>query len=114
MQTNLAFVDLLKRVAGAKKGNAGADCACLAAGTAAYVVPIPGTTKLSRLEENIGSSAIELTPKELSEIDESASRLNTEGDRYSLQPALLHYTQRALDLANRMWLKCKRAPRRAR
>jgi len=47
-----------------------------------WIVPIPGTTKLHRLEENIGAAEIELTPDDLREIDEASSRIRVEGARY--------------------------------
>lgn len=83
MEKNQAFVDLLKRVA-AEKGATPAQIALgwlLAQGPS--VVPIPGTTKLHRLEENIGAASIELTPEDLREIDDGASRIQAEGDRYA-------------------------------
>jgi len=46
-------------------------------------VPIPGTTKLHRLEENIGSAELQLSDADLREINEGASRLEVEGDRYA-------------------------------
>ena len=45
-------------------------------------MPIPGTTKLARLEENIGAAAIELTPDDLREIDSAASKILVQGARY--------------------------------
>lgn len=47
-----------------------------------WIVPIPGTTKLHRLEKNIGATSIELTQDDLSEIDFAASKNAIEGDRY--------------------------------
>ncbi|HEY7162719.1 MAG TPA: aldo/keto reductase [Acidobacteriota bacterium] len=47
-----------------------------------WIVPIPGTTKLNRLEENIGAVEIELTPDDLREIDNAASKINIQGERY--------------------------------
>ena len=47
-----------------------------------WIVPIPGTTKLARLEENIGAASIELTPGDLQEIDNAASKITVEGNRY--------------------------------
>jgi aryl-alcohol dehydrogenase-like predicted oxidoreductase len=47
-----------------------------------WIVPIPGTTKLSRLDENIGSVAIQLTSDDLREIDTAAAQITIEGDRY--------------------------------
>jgi aryl-alcohol dehydrogenase-like predicted oxidoreductase len=47
-----------------------------------WIVPIPGTTKLNRMEENLGASAIELTPDDLSEIEIAASKIAIQGARY--------------------------------
>jgi aryl-alcohol dehydrogenase-like predicted oxidoreductase len=46
------------------------------------MVPIPGTTKLNRLDENIGSLSVELTPADLKNIDDAASQIKVEGARY--------------------------------
>jgi aryl-alcohol dehydrogenase-like predicted oxidoreductase len=48
-----------------------------------WIVPIPGTTKLHRLEENLGAADLELTPAELREIDDAAARITVHGERYS-------------------------------
>ena len=45
-------------------------------------MPIPGTTKLHRLEENIGAAAIELTPDDVRRIDDAAAKITVQGDRY--------------------------------
>jgi aryl-alcohol dehydrogenase-like predicted oxidoreductase len=50
-----------------------------------WVVPIPGTTKLQRLEENIGAAAIQLTSDDLREIDSAASKITVQGARYPEQ-----------------------------
>ena len=55
-----------------------------------WIVPIPGTTKLGRLEENIGAAAIELTSDDLREIESASSKIKVEGDRYP--EALQHMT----------------------
>ena len=47
-----------------------------------WIVPIPGTTKLHRLEENLGVVSVELTPDDLREIDEAASEIDVQGARY--------------------------------
>jgi len=47
-----------------------------------WMVPIPGTTKLHRLEENLGAASVELTPDDLAEIEEAASRIPLEAPRY--------------------------------
>jgi aryl-alcohol dehydrogenase-like predicted oxidoreductase len=48
-----------------------------------WIVPIPGTTKLHRVEENIAAADVELTQKELDEIENQASTITLEGERYS-------------------------------
>ena len=52
-----------------------------------WIVPIPGTTKLHRLEENIGAAAIELTTEDLASIERTVSAITVQGDRYSAQQA---------------------------
>ncbi|HEU4414080.1 MAG TPA: aldo/keto reductase, partial [Candidatus Angelobacter sp.] len=47
-----------------------------------WIVPIPGTTKLHRLEENLGATNVELTPDDLRQIDSAASRITVQGARY--------------------------------
>jgi aryl-alcohol dehydrogenase-like predicted oxidoreductase len=47
-----------------------------------WIVPIPGTTKRHRLEENIGAASVELTPDDLRAIDDAASRITVQGARY--------------------------------
>jgi aryl-alcohol dehydrogenase-like predicted oxidoreductase len=47
-----------------------------------WIVPIPGTTKLRRLEENVGAAAVAPTPDDLSEIDGAVSKITVQGDRY--------------------------------
>jgi len=80
---NLAFVELLKRVA-AKKGATPAQTALAwLLAQRPYVVPIPGTTKLPRLEENIGAADLELMSDDLREINEGASHIQTAGERYA-------------------------------
>ncbi len=47
-----------------------------------WIVPIPGTTKMARLEENLGAAAVELTPADLEEIDSAAAKITVQGERY--------------------------------
>jgi aryl-alcohol dehydrogenase-like predicted oxidoreductase len=47
-----------------------------------WIVPIPGTTKLQRLEENIGSTRVELSPDDLRELESATAQITVEGDRY--------------------------------
>jgi aryl-alcohol dehydrogenase-like predicted oxidoreductase len=85
MAKNQAFVGLLQRIAG-EKGTTPAQIALAwLLAQRPYVVPIPGTTKLHRLEENLGAADVELTPDDLSEIGEAASHIQAEGERYAPQ-----------------------------
>ncbi len=68
-KANQALVDLLTRIAAPEAGDAGADRARLAAGAEALDRADPGTTKLERLEENLGAAAVELTADDLREIE---------------------------------------------
>jgi aryl-alcohol dehydrogenase-like predicted oxidoreductase len=82
MKANQAFVDLLGSIA--KQMNATPAQIALAwlLAQKPWIVPIPGTTKLSRLEENIGAISIELTADDLINIEEAASKIPIQGDRY--------------------------------
>ena len=80
---NLAFVDLLKRVAGQKGATPAQLALAWLLAQRPFVAPIPGTTKLHRLEENIGAESIELASADLDEIDEGASQIQPEGERYA-------------------------------
>jgi aryl-alcohol dehydrogenase-like predicted oxidoreductase len=80
---NLAFVDLLKRVAEEKQATPGQIALAWLLAQRPYIVPIPGTTKLHRLEENIGAASIQLTQADLREIKEGAAQIQPEGDRYA-------------------------------
>ncbi|MFL6858936.1 MAG: aldo/keto reductase, partial [Allosphingosinicella sp.] len=83
MAKNEAFVDLLQRVAADKGATPAQVALAWLLAQRPYIVPIPGTTKLRRLEENIAAADLELTGAQLKEIDEGASRLRAEGDRYA-------------------------------
>ena len=80
-KANQALVDLLRRVAERKKAPAQIALAWLLA-QKPWIVPIPGTTKAQRLEENIGAVAVELTSDDLREIDDAASTITVQGARY--------------------------------
>ena len=80
-EANLALVDLLKEVA-VRKGATPAQIALAwLLAQKPWIVPIPGTTKLHRLEENLGSTEVELTADDLREIDAAASRIDLKGER---------------------------------
>jgi aryl-alcohol dehydrogenase-like predicted oxidoreductase len=80
---NLAFVDLLKRAADEKGATAAQIALAWLLAQRPYIVPIPGTTKLHRVEENIGAADVDLTAHDLRQIDEAASRIRPEGERYA-------------------------------
>jgi len=82
MKTNHAFVDLLGALAKQKNATPAQIALAWLLAQKPWIVPIPGTTKLTRLEENIGSVAVELAPEDLIEIDAAASKLTAEGNRY--------------------------------
>jgi aryl-alcohol dehydrogenase-like predicted oxidoreductase len=81
-KANRALVDLLARIAEEKKATPAQIALAWLLARKAWIVPIPGTTKLSRLEENIGATAIELTSDDLRGIDGAASKITIEGARY--------------------------------
>jgi len=80
---NLAFVDLLKRVAAEKEATPAQIALAWLLAQRPYIVPIPGTTKLHRLDENVGAANVSLTQADLREIDEGVSHIQPEGDRYA-------------------------------
>ena len=81
-KANRALVDLLAKIAEEKKATPAQIALAWLLARKPWIVPIPGTTKLSRLEENIGATAIELTSDDLREIDGAASKIRIEGARY--------------------------------
>jgi len=81
-KANQGIVDLLTRVAEKKKVTPAQIALAWLLAQKSWIVPIPGTTKLHRLEENIGAVAVELTPVELQEIDNASSKITLQGARY--------------------------------
>jgi aryl-alcohol dehydrogenase-like predicted oxidoreductase len=81
-KANQAVVDLLGTIAKQKEATPAQIALAWLLAQKPWIVPIPGTTKLSRLDENIGSVAIKLTADELREIDSAASKITVEGARY--------------------------------
>jgi aryl-alcohol dehydrogenase-like predicted oxidoreductase len=81
-KANQALVDLLGRIAERKKATPAQIALAWLLAQKPWIVPIPGTTKLNRLEENIGAAAIELTPDDLREIESAASKITVQGARY--------------------------------
>jgi aryl-alcohol dehydrogenase-like predicted oxidoreductase len=81
-KANQALVELLGKIAEQKKATPAQIALAWLLAQKLWIVPIPGTTKLSRLEENIGAVAVELTPDDLREIDSAASKITVQGARY--------------------------------
>src|SRR3954464_2420719 len=84
-RVNMALVELLGEVAARKKATPAQVALAWLLAQKPWIVPIPGTTKLHRLVENIGAAAVELTPDDLTEIDDAASRITVHGARYPEQ-----------------------------
>jgi aryl-alcohol dehydrogenase-like predicted oxidoreductase len=82
MKANIALVDLLETIAKNKNGTTAQIALAWLLAQKPWIVPIPGTTKLNRLEENIGAAFIELSPDDLKEINEAASKITIQGERY--------------------------------
>lgn len=83
MEKNQALVDLLRRVGEAKGATPAQIALAWLLAQRPYIVPIPGTTKLHRLEENIGAANVELSEAELREIERAAAQIHIEGERYA-------------------------------
>jgi len=81
-KANQALVDLLGEIAKRKKATPAQIALAWLLAQKPWIVPIPGTTKLKRLEENIGAASIELTRDDLREIDSAASEIKVRGARY--------------------------------
>lgn len=83
LKKNLAFVELLEKVAGRKKVSSAQIALAWLLSQKPWIVPIPGTTKLHRLEENLGAASIELSSAEIEELNDASSKIKVQGDRYS-------------------------------
>ena len=81
-KANQALVDLLAKVGERKKATPAQIALGWLLAQKPWIVPIPGTTKLARLEENLGAAAIELTPEDLRDIEAAASGIQVQGERY--------------------------------
>jgi aryl-alcohol dehydrogenase-like predicted oxidoreductase len=82
LKANQALIDLLARIAKQKKATTAQIALAWLLAQKPWIVPIPGTTKLERLDENIGAVAVELTSDDLREIDSAASKITVQGARY--------------------------------
>jgi aryl-alcohol dehydrogenase-like predicted oxidoreductase len=92
MEKNQALIDLLRRIAREKKATPAQIALAWLLAQKPWIVPIPGTTKLNRLEENLGAADVTLTPRDLADIREALSHIDIEGERYP--PELLATTGR--------------------
>lgn len=81
-KANQALVDLLRDIAAEKKATLAQIALAWLLAQKAWIVPIPGTTKLTRLEENIGAADITLTARDLREIEGAVSKVMVQGARY--------------------------------
>lgn len=82
LKANQALVDLLQQIAQRKRATPAQIALAWLLAQKPWIVPIPGTTKLHRLEENIGATAIELTPDDVRDIEAAASKISIHGARY--------------------------------
>ena len=82
LRANQVMVDLLGKIAVAKQATPAQIALAWLLVQKPWIVPIPGTTKLHRLEENLGAVNVELTAEDLREIDEAASEIDVQGARY--------------------------------
>ena len=81
-KANQALVELLRAIGVRKDATLAQIALAWLLAQRPWIVPIPGTTKLARLEENIGAAAVELTPADLAEIERAASEISVQGARY--------------------------------
>jgi len=82
LKANQALIDLLGRIAERKKATPAQIALAWLLAQKPWIVPIPGTTKLHRLDENIGALSVELTTDDLGEIESASSKIKVEGARY--------------------------------
>jgi len=85
LKANQALVDLLGKIGEGKKATPAQIALAWLLAQKPWIVPIPGTTKVHRLDENIGAASVELTLDDLREIDGAASKITVHGDRYREQ-----------------------------
>src|SRR3954468_6155347 len=82
LKANQALVELLARIAEGKGATPAQIALAWLLAQKPWIVPIPGTTKLHRLDENLGAADVELTADDLREIETAASEVTVQGDRY--------------------------------
>ena len=82
LKANQALIDLLGSIAEQKQATPAQIAIAWLLAQKPWIVPIPGTTKLHRLDENIGAASVELTPNDLRDIDDAATKITVQGARY--------------------------------
>ena len=82
LKTNQSLIELLGRIAARKKATPAQIALAWVLAQKPWIVPIPGTTKLDRLKENVAAVDIELTADDLREIDAATSKITVQGERY--------------------------------
>jgi aryl-alcohol dehydrogenase-like predicted oxidoreductase len=82
LEANLALVDLVTKVAERKHLTAGQVALAWLLAQKPWIVPIPGTRRIERLDENLGAAEVELTAEDLSELDRASASVQVQGDRY--------------------------------
>jgi aryl-alcohol dehydrogenase-like predicted oxidoreductase len=88
-KANQALVGVIGQIAAQKKATSAQIALAWLLAQKPWIVPIPGTTKLHRLDENLAAADLDLTPADLHEIDQALSRLTLQGERY---PAWMQQT----------------------
>ena len=81
-KTNLAVVDLLVNIAKEKEATPAQIALAWLLAQKTWIVPIPGTTKLHRLEENLGALNVKLSTEDMTKINNAVSKINIQGSRY--------------------------------
>jgi aryl-alcohol dehydrogenase-like predicted oxidoreductase len=81
-QANVALVDRVRAVADRRGATVGQIALAWLLAQRPFIVPIPGTRRLSRLDENLGAADVELSPDDLAELDDASTQVKIVGDRY--------------------------------
>ncbi|MEH7012297.1 aldo/keto reductase [Neobacillus niacini] len=87
IEANQVLVDLIKKIAAGKDATPAQIALAWVLAQKPWIVPIPGTTKLERLEENLNAVEVDLTPKEFSDLNDALSRIEISGERYPAEYA---------------------------
>jgi aryl-alcohol dehydrogenase-like predicted oxidoreductase len=87
IEANQVLVDLIKKIAAGKDATPAQIALAWVLAQKSWIVPIPGTRKLERLEENLGAVEVKLTPEELSDLNDALSRIEISGERYPAEYA---------------------------